>query len=257
MDKTLLKGLSVLEALILPGKNRAAPTIQHLAERLGMTKSNMHRTLQTLAHAGYAQRDDSSGSYSVTTKLVELAARQLDNIDLRRIAADTLKKLAAETTETVHLSILEGSEVVYIDKIDSAHPVRAYSTIGGRAPAQCVATGKALLAFQTVDPVARLSGKLEAFTSKSIIDAGALATELARIRKNGYAINRGEWRETVGGLAAPLFDGFSRVVGAIGISGPIERLSVGRMKELAPVVLKAASRVSRVMGYVPGRVSAC
>lgn len=247
MDKTLLKGLLMLEAV---ADQAGEPiTIQALATQLGLTKSNAHRTLQTLAHAGYTTRDETTGGYRSTLKLFELGAKQLSRFDVRRFAGPSMHRLAEITKETVHLSILDGNTVIYVDKIDSPQPVRAYSTVGGRAPAHCIATGKALLAFQTEEYVARQLKGLKGSTPATITDPASLHTELSRIARNGYAVNRGEWRETVGGIASPVFDGLGTVIAAIGISGPLERLSHKRIKELIPSVLRAGAEVSRALGY--------
>jgi IclR family transcriptional regulator, KDG regulon repressor len=247
MDKTLLKGLMLLEALA--DQNGKPVTIPVLAEQVGLTKSNTHRTLQTLAHAGYATRDEVTGNYRSTFKLFELGAKQMAQIDVRQFAAVPMRALMELAQETVHLSILDGGSVVYVDKIESAQPVRAYSVLGGHAPAYCVATGKILLAHQSQDFIARNLTELTAFTKSTITDLPALKAELARAMSNGYAVNRGEWRESVGGVAAPIFDAFGATVAAIGISGPLERLSAKRMKELAPSVQEAALRISRAMGH--------
>lgn len=248
MDKTLLKGLSVLEELALSSGSGATTTIQQMADRLGMTKSNIHRVLQTLAHAGYAQRDEQTGSYVCTMKLVKLGSHLLDSIDLRRIAAGTMRKLAEATGEAVHLSILEGAEVVYIDTINSQQAVRAFTAVGARFPANCVATGKALLAFQTNDPLDRIGPALVARTPKSITDVSALRVELDRIRRAGYALTRGEGHEAIGGIGAPIFDGFGKVVAGIGVSGPLERFKPPRIRELSPMVVDAAAAITRSLG---------
>ncbi|CAB3768986.1 IclR family transcriptional regulator [Paraburkholderia humisilvae] len=247
MDKTLLKGLMVLEALAaLDGEPL---TIQALAVRLGLTKSNAHRTLQTLAHAGYAVRDEASGVYRSTLKLFELGTLQISRLDVRHQAAPVMRQLADLTEETVHLSVLDGDTVIYVDKLDSPQPVRAYSVVGGRAPAYCVATGKALLAFQAADYLDRRVRDLHAHTPATITDRAALQAELRRIGRTGCSVNRGEWRDSVGGLASPVFDGMGVVVAAIGISGPLERLSPKRIKALTPEVLKAGAQISRSMGF--------
>ena len=247
MDKTLLKGLLVLEAVADQAGDPI--TIQALADQLGLTKSNAHRTLQTLAYAGYAVRDETTGNYRSTLKLFELGAKQLARLDVRRFAGPSMRRLADTAQETVHLSILDGDTVIYVDKIDSPQPVRAYSVVGGRAPAYCVATGKVLLAFQSHDYLARCITELRRSTPATITDTATLHTELARISRAGYAVNRGEWRETVGGIAAPVFDGLGTAVAAIGISGPLERLSQKRVKALIPDVLRAGAEISRAMGY--------
>ncbi|TDG08340.1 IclR family transcriptional regulator [Paraburkholderia guartelaensis] len=247
MDKTLLKGLMLLE--MLADQSGKPVTIPVLAEKVGLTKSNTHRTLQTLAHAGYATRDDATGNYRSTFKLFELGAKQMAQIDVRQFAAAHMRALMELTQETVHLSILDGGSVVYVDKVESLQPVRAYSVLGGHAPAYCVATGKILLAHQSDQYIARHLPELVSHTKATITDLPALKLELSRAKATGYAINRGEWRESVGGVAAPIFDAFNSVNAAIGISGPLERLSVKRMKELAPAVQEVALKISRAMGF--------
>jgi IclR family transcriptional regulator, KDG regulon repressor len=247
MDKTLLKGLMVLEAVTeVDHKPR---TIEELASRVGLTRSNTHRTLQTLAHAGYIVKDEASGEYRATVRLFELGARQLAQLDVRKLAQPAMRKLADLSGETVHLSLLDGVEVVYIDKIDSPQPVRAYSYIGGRAPAYAVATGKVLLAHQPDGYIARYAHALQAHTPRTIATLEALEDEMRRIRRQGHAVNRGEWRATVGGVAVAIFNGMGQPVAALGISGPLERLTGARMKELVPAVTACAREVSELLGH--------
>lgn len=247
MDKTLLKGLRVLEAINeLDGH---ALTIDQIAARVGLTRSNTHRTLQTLTHAGYIHRDPATGGYRCTLKLFEMGARLLASLDVRTLAAPFMRSLANEIGETVHLSVLEGMDVVYIDKIDSAQPIRAYSAIGGRAPAYAVATGKALLAFQPVDYVSQYQDALQKHTPATHVSVEVLRQELRDVATKGYAQNRGEWRESVGGVASPVFTGLDRAVAALGISGPLDRLTPERMEQVAPLVLQSAQALSRQLGF--------
>lgn len=250
MDKTLLKGLAVLEAIAdMQGQARV---IEDVAARTGLTRSNAHRTLQTLMHAGYVERDPGTGSYRGTLKMFALGVRQQGQMDVRKIAPPHMAILARDSGETIHLSILDGADVIYIDKIDSVQPIRAYSMVGGRAPAHAVATGKALLSAQSPARLEALPEELARFTPATITEREALKQELAKAARVGYAINRGEWREGVGGLAAPVFDGFERPVAALGISGPLDRLTPGRMKELAPRVIEVTAQLSQAMGYTKG-----
>lgn len=250
MDKTLLKGLSVLE--VIADMQGEARVIDDVAVRVGLTRSNTHRTLQTLMHAGFVERNPDNGGYRGTMKMFALGVRQLGQMDVRKIAPPFLALLAKETGETVHLSVLDATEVIYIDKIDSVQPIRAYSMVGGRAPAHAVATGKALLCAQPAAYQEKLPKKLQRFTAGTIVDRELLKAELAKAARVGYAINRGEWREGVGGVAAPVFDGFDRPVAALGISGPLDRLTVSRMKELAPRVVEVTAELSKSLGHTKG-----
>jgi IclR family KDG regulon transcriptional repressor len=245
LDKTLVKGLEVLEALAMSDSARG---VSELAREMGLTRSNVHRTLKTLVGAGYA-RQDSKGDYECTLKLFQLAGSVVARVDVKREAEPFMAELAAKTLETVHLSVLDDTDVIYLHKIDSPQPVRAYSTIAGRAPAYCVATGKALLAFQDEEYLERFRGKLQPHTPKTLATGTALREELAQVREQGYALNRGEWRETVCGLAAPIFDATRRPLAAVGISGPVERLKPARLKAFTPDVVQAARSISEALGY--------
>lgn len=247
MDTTLLKGLNVLEALIRSDRPRG---ISEFSTELGLTKSNVHRVLQTLQAAGYVGQSD-FGSYAPTLKIWELGAKVYLKLDIPREARPFLFDLANLTRETVHLSVLDGAEVVYLDKIDSPEPVRAYSTIGGRAPAHCVATGKALLAFITDAAAHKGNDDFPSFTPRTIITREAFEASCADIRAKGYAVNWGEWREQVRGVAAPVRDAYGSIVAAVGISGPADRLPRNRILEVAPHVVESAERISKALGYGP------
>lgn len=247
MDKTLLKGLAVLEAIAdMQGEARI---IEDVAERTGLTRSNAHRTMQTLMHAGYVQRNPIDGGYRGTMKMFAVGVRQQGRLDVRKIAPLHMATLARDIGETVHLSILDGLDVIYIDKIDSDHPIRAYSTIGGRAPAHAVATGKALLAMQPASVLESLPAKLERFTPTTIVDRDALIVELGKAARLHYAINRGEWRDSVGGIASPVFNAYGRPVAALGISGPLDRLTPSLMKSGAARVVEVAAQLSLALGF--------
>jgi DNA-binding IclR family transcriptional regulator len=248
MDKTFLKGLTLLEAI---ARSERACGVTELAEMLQLNKSNVHRLLQGLVHQGFARKAAGTGRYELTMKLWELGSHVLSRLDVRQVAQPFLEGLAKKTSETVHLSVLDGIEVLYVAKIDSPQPVRAYTTVGGRAPAQCVATGKVQLAWADSEHVAQVKSALRAYTSKSITRSRDLEAEFERIRSQGYAINRGEWREQVCGVAAPIRDASGAVVAAIGLSGPADRLKPRRMKEWGSSVMQAASQISELLGYAP------
>jgi IclR family transcriptional regulator, KDG regulon repressor len=149
--------------------------------------------------------------------------------------------------------VLDGAEIVYVDKFDSPLPVAAYSRIGGRAPAYCVASGKALLAAQGLDAdaaaLARLLGPLVAHTANSITALDALVSELRRTRVRGYAENREEWRLGVCGLGAPVFDARGEPVAAIGMSVPSIRFTRVQAKAFATRLLACASAASTTLGF--------
>ncbi|WP_238258364.1 IclR family transcriptional regulator [Methylobacterium gnaphalii] len=238
--------MTVLERL---AASEAPRGVSELARSLGLTKSNVHRTLQTLVMAGYV-RATAAGTYECTLKLFELASSVLARVDVRHVAEPFMRSLADQTHETIHLSLLDKAEVIYLHKIDGAHPVRAYSSIGGRAPAYCVASGKVLLAYQE-QALVHLSDPLPAHTSRTITSLDTLRQELEQVRVQGFAINRGEWREGVCGLAAIVHDAMGKPAASIGISGPADRLDPAALRRFSDVVVDAARGLSRALGYNP------
>lgn len=245
MDTTLIKGLGVLEALAASREPRG---ITELAAELGLMKSNVHRVLQTLTRCGYVRKDAASGRYLCTLKMWKLGGQVADHLDLRTLARPHLVRLAEASGETVHLSMLEGTQAHYLDKIDSPQPVRAFSRLGGGGPAHCSATGKALLAYAPPEVVTRIAGTMTRFTARTIVDKAKLTQEIRTIRKNGYAITRGEWHEAVSGLAAPILNSPETAIAAVGISGPSERLPLAKLRALAPIVLATAQDIAAELG---------
>ncbi|MFO1197831.1 MAG: IclR family transcriptional regulator [Burkholderiaceae bacterium] len=244
MNNTLVKGIALLEMLAHSDRPLG---VTELAARAGLGKSNAHRLLQALVELGYARHDADAGTYSVSIRLWELGSAVLANLDLRRVAEPWMQRLLEDTRETVHLSVLDGDEVVYVHKLDSPEPVRAYSQIGGRAPAHCVATGKAMLAWQDDARLAALSRRLVRHSPRTVTDPGEFLREMARIRQAGWASNRGEWRESVGGVAAPVLDAGGRAIAAIGLSGPIERLRPAACKAAAAGLVDAARGIAAAL----------
>ena len=241
MNNTLVKGLQLLELL---ARSEGSLGVSDLAAKLGLGKSNVHRLLQALVELGYVQKNEPRGTYQASLKLWEIGTALASRLSVKTAALDAMERLLKNTRETVHLSVLDGDDVVYLHKLDSPEPVRAYSEVGGRAPAHCVATGKAILAWQTALYLGGLAGRLQRHIPKTITDPVDFLRDLERVRANGYAVNRGEWRESVWGIASPISNADGVVVAAIGVSGPASRIKPAHIKELASDVMAAAAAVS-------------
>lgn len=247
MDSTLAKGLAVLDWLV---REQRECRVVDVAEAHGLARSNAHRTLQTLVQCGWAVQNASSSGYRSSMRVFELGALVEGATDLKALLRTHLDSLARTSGETVHLAVLDGAEIIYIDKFDSPMPVVAYSRIGGRAPAHCVATGKALLATLHLEPAALLGllGSLRAHTPNTITNAKSLHAELLRARQRGWAENREEWRIGVCGLGAPVFNARGEPVAAIGMSVPTIRFAKARARALALQIKACAFEASRSLG---------
>lgn len=245
MNNTLLKGLAVLELL---SRSDRPLNLTQISRELGIVKSNVHRLMQALMETHFVLRDEESGSYTASIKLWELGSAVLAKLDLRRHAERQMEALMKLTGESVHLSVLDGTEVVYVHKVDSPNPVRAYSQIGGRAPAYCVATGKAQLAFAGERLLHEVAGGLRRFTERTITEPEAFLKEMRKVREQGYALNRAEWRDDVWGIAAPIKDARGSVIAALGISGPAARFRKSLLGPWSEAVMAAADDVGNALG---------
>lgn len=241
MNNTLLKGLRVIEFL---ARSQGAQGVSDIARSLEIPKSNAHRLLQALTDQRYVIRHD-GGSYSISIKLWELGSAALSGLDLRQHAESIMDALMDKTGESVHLSVLDQKEVVYVHKVESLNPVRAYTQIGGRAAAYCVATGKAMIAFRSAQWLNAMARELAPHTSCTITDPELFMDEMAQVRRRGYAVNQGEWREAVSGVAAPILDGTGNIIAALGVSGPQSRFKPRQIKHFAEEVRQAAGELSQ------------
>ncbi len=151
MDSTLAKGLATIEWMV---RQQRDCRVTDLAQAFGMARSNAHRTLQTLVDCGWAVQDAATSAYRAEPRLFELGAMVAEVADISALLRPQLAVLSRATGETIHLATLDGAEIVYLDKFDSPLPVAAYSRVGGRAAAYCVASGKALLAAARLDAAA-------------------------------------------------------------------------------------------------------
>jgi len=246
MEKTLVKALKLLEAL---GRSDEPTGVTALAGQLKLTKSNVHRLLDTLVRQGYVRRHDDVGRYDLTLKLWQIGTTVRDRLDVGRIASPHLRALMEATGEAANLSVLDEGNVVYVSRIECRQPIRAHFPIGASLPAYCTSTGKAILAFQSEETVRASCGHIAQHTARTVSDYEALVQELARVRRNGYAVNHGEWRESVCGVAAPVRDAMGRVEAAVAVSGPAERFRGEAIRRFSRDVVECSRRVSADLGY--------
>jgi IclR family acetate operon transcriptional repressor len=248
------RALRLLQELARYG---SGATLEELADATGLPKSSVHRTLAALRGREFAiQQDD--GRYLAGSELLRVAFDFYDRVDVRVVLQPLLLQLRDELNETVHLGVLQAADVVYLDKLESRHPIRLTSTVGGRNPAHCTAVGKALLAwtFRTEGELRawmRRSAPLARRTPASITDPDALVLEMGRIRSDGFARDMEESEPGVRCLAAPVFLGSPRPRAAVSVSAPRERLSTARIRAIAPLLVRASAKATAGAGNGAGR----
>lgn len=249
--KVIMKATTVLDAFTTKTPEWS---LSELSRHLGIPKGTVHHILASFKGAEWVVQDSKTRRYRLGIRLWELGWTAVSLLGLRDIPRAHLESLAEETGETVHLSTIEPNDpefVVYIDKIESSHPVRAYSSVGGRAPSYCVASGKAILASNDFLLDGLLTRKLAAYTRASITDPDSFREEMRLTRQRGYSVNREEYSEDVVGAAAPIRGHDGRVFIAVGISGPAYRLPRKVVEIAVPLIKRTAESISECLGAPP------
>lgn len=241
MDKAFVKGLRLIEALAQSDEPRG---ISDLAAELELTKSNVHRLLSTLQAHGYVFQLAQNSRYELSTKLWQLGTGVIARNTLIKVARPAMERLADTTKETVHLSVLEDVFVVYIDKIDGSHHVRAHTRLGSRAPAFTVASGKAMLTHKPVEFLDRFRPHLKRFTPTTRTSISDIRKDVAQASAQGFAmVQHGEWREGIAACACAIVGRSGQLEGAIGFSGPDTRIKRKQLKEYSVHVVEAARSI--------------
>jgi IclR family KDG regulon transcriptional repressor len=225
--------------------------VSELARRLGLGRSTVHRLLVTLAQDGLLEQNPASGRYRLGLRTYELGMLAAAHMDIREAAQPVLTQLRDQTAETVQLAVLDGREVVYIDRLETTQTVRIFGHVGHRNQAHCTSTGKALLASLPADALDRLldGWVLEAKTPYTITDPAKLREELAKVRRAGFAENVNETGVGVASVAAPIRDAAGAVVAAVSVAGPVMRVDGRSLRAFSGMVLEAAHEISRRLGY--------
>ena len=223
--------------------------LKDIADELNLNKSTVHGILNTLKHYGFVEQSEGLQQYRLGLSLLALGSQVLSSLDVRSAAGPVISEVCVQTGETVHLVLLEGMDVVYIDKQESNQSIRIFTSIGTRYRAYATGVGKAMLAYQSLEELmAMLPAKLEKLTEHTITDKEELIEQLVAIRGRGYAIDDEETLIGLRCVAAPIFNYRNQVVSAISISGPSVRMTPERLPELTELVCQAAKRISRNLG---------
>jgi IclR family KDG regulon transcriptional repressor len=224
--------------------------VSSIAKRLGLAKSTAHRLAVTLAAEGFIEQNPENGRYRLGLALFELGMLVRRRMDVSTLGLPLLGALRDRTQETVHLAILNRTSIVYLFNLESSQAIGIRSYLGARKPAFCTSEGRVLLAFGAPETVtAVLKEGLVARTPKTNIDPKALPKVLDEVRRTGCAFDDEESEVGMRGVAAPIRDITGRVIAAVGLAGPIQRLTLRGLRALAPQVVATADGVSERLGF--------
>ena len=228
-------------------------SLQALVEQTGLPKPTLHRMLQQLEASGLLQREDDGRHYGTGTRLRRLAENLLLNDTHHGARHAVLRHLVEEVGESCNITALSGDEVIYLDRVETAAPLRFYLQPGSRVPAHCSASGKMLLAQLSPAQRRRLlaHAPLTQYTQRTLTDLDQLEAEIKRVRKEGYAFDDEEFLPGLLCLAVLVPDAGGRSNLCVALQGPVMRLDTQKALRLLPALQRAALALSRVDAKAP------
>jgi IclR family pca regulon transcriptional regulator len=252
-SQSLERGLAILSAF---RSGRPLLGVSELGRDIGLSRSTTHRYVATLAALGYLQQDPLTKKYRLGPRVLDLGFSAINSMELREIAAPHLRELSDETGYTVNMAILDDLDIVYVDRCRSARAgqreIDLNLHVGARLPAYCTSLGKVLLAYLPAhDRDERLS-RIEQTRRgpNTITSRAALATELKRVRRQGYAVNNEELAYGLRSIAAPVLTHDGEAAAAINLAVHSSMVSGEQMgSRLGPVLMRTAADISARLGH--------
>jgi IclR family acetate operon transcriptional repressor len=244
-NRSVLTALRVMEEVAA----RQPVGVSDLARALDLPKTTVQRAIRSLAEAGWLRMTGSEVTrWRISHRALSVGLAGIRGSGLDEIAHDEMRKVRDQTSETVHLAVRDGDDVVIVSRLDGTRSVRTYRELGKRAPLYASSSGRAILA-STADEsdVERvLSRGIRRWTDRSLPDVAAIRGELQRTRERGYALNAGEWREGIGGIGVAILDRRGWPQAALSISMPLARYEQADLPGLAELLTEAAQRIGHL-----------
>jgi IclR family transcriptional regulator, KDG regulon repressor len=243
----LQRGLHLLQ---LFSESPHGLTAKQVGSRSRLPVSTVHRFLANLEGAGFLNRGGDS-VYHLGFACFAVGQAAIGQLDIRRVSLPYLQELNRQTCETIHLTVRHGLSAVYVEKLDSSEQLRIHSRIGAAVPLYCTAVGKVLLASMPDDERQRILPQLalKRLTPNTVGNLQELEAELVRVQKNGYACDLEEHELHIRCIAAPIWDQAGSVNASLSITAPMVRMTVTRLRQLAPLIRTAGLQISRELGY--------
>jgi IclR family KDG regulon transcriptional repressor len=219
--------------------------VTEIAQATGLHKATAHRIIMTLLQGGFLERTADGEKFRLGVRMIELGLRALRHFDLRRVALPYLQQLSDRFQETCDLGIFDQGQVLCIEVVYGNHALIVATRVGARLPIYCTASGRVFLAFlppEIVEPL--LKAPMTACTEKTITCPDRLREELEATRRRGYAIDDGEFEPGIRAVAVPVRDVFGNVIAALGMPGPVLRMTPERIPEIAQALMEAANAIS-------------
>ncbi|MFP7484501.1 IclR family transcriptional regulator [Priestia filamentosa] len=225
--------------------------VTEIASKIGLSKSSTHRLILILLQEGYIVKNKDNSRYRLGLSLLTLSGVIINHKEIHRESLPILQDLVKQLGETVHINVLEGSDVVYLHKVECNHPVPLLSGIGERNPAYCSSAGKVILAYQKKELINKvLQSKLSSYGPDTITNPQKLRENLLEIKSKGYSISIDELHEGVVSIAVPVRDYTEEVIAAISVVGPKHRMSEHLFGDYVQTLNCAGERLSIKLGCI-------
>ncbi|KHF39092.1 IclR family transcriptional regulator [Halalkalibacter okhensis] len=245
-NKTVVKSLTVLNLF----RTHSRLTLHEIVHLSGIPKTSAHRMVGSLTDMGLLTKD-SDGYYSLGLLFLEFGHLVSQRIDLRKVAKPHMEALRDEVNEAVNLTLKDGDEAVYIEKLDTDHPVRLFTQVGRRSPLYTGACSRIILAY--MDEVEQdtyiRNTELKRLAEKTIEDQSELKNVLKQSRINGFAISYSELENNTVSIAAPIFNISGQIIGGLSVAGPELRFSTDRTADMIQKVKQTAHTISTELGF--------
>lgn len=245
-ESSMLRAFGVLE---LVARADGPLSLDELTQLCGLPKPSVYRILGVLQRGGLVQREPAAKRYCIGARLSRLALEVMMRSPQRARRHAILQQLVAEIGETCNLTMLDGNEVLYLDRVETSSPVRVHLAAGSRVPLHCTASGKLFLSQLSDSQAATLLGRgpYRRYTENTITDPGELQKALRRIRSEGIGTDVGEFLEGSVALAVPVTDGAGRVCATVAVHGPAPRVTLRSAIEFLPALRRAAKAMAGTM----------
>jgi DNA-binding IclR family transcriptional regulator len=227
-------------------------TLEEITQKTGYKKTTCFRLLKTMRSLGIVEQSPATKKYQYGTRLVTVGLSALKHMNLRNSALPILQQLRDDTRETINLTILNGAEILYVERLMSDYLVNVNVNVGDRLPVYCASMGKVILAFLPQSRMKKIiaATKFEPRTDRTIVSESALIKELEQIRFQGFAINDEELEKGLRAVAAPIINYTGEAFAAINIAWTTARRPDRAVfSEFAQKVVAAAEQISALMGY--------
>ena len=247
--QSLGRAFGILEEV---ARHREGINLADLSKRVGLHNSTTFHLVKTMVSLGYI-RQEKNKRYRVGRPLFALAASSLDEIEMVNLATPILEDLSRATGESGHFAVRMGDSVIVVARTSGPGAFQLTDRVGVIRPAHCTALGKIMLAALRPDQLQRFVERVELkpSTEKSITEVALLLREIEDVRRSGIAFDDGEFNAEVRCIAVPVRDFTGNVVGALGISGPVWRLTIQALQSRSKIVQAAADRLSAEFGAKP------